>query len=75
MRLISLLENIDHKRAYRYRSMRWALCNEDFSDLTVSQIAEVFNTSYDSVIKAIGDIKKKTGFTVQYIRKRKEGEE
>lgn len=48
------------------RSMRWALMEEDWSDLTVRQIAEVFDTSIESVKASMSAIKRKTGYIVQY---------
>lgn len=56
----------DHKTAYKERSMMWALCNEDFSDLTREQIAEVFDTGIGYVSCAISRIKKETGYIVKY---------
>lgn len=58
----------DPKTAYRKRSMLWALCNEDFSDLTKAQIAEVFNTSPTTVQHCMSKIKRETGFVVKYIK-------
>lgn len=55
---------------YKSRTMRWALMNEDFSDLTVKQIAEVFNTSTPVVYAAISQIKVQTGYKVPYVRVR-----
>lgn len=56
---------------YRPRSMLWALIEEDFSDLTVQQIAEVFDTSDKVVYQAMARIKKETGTRVKYLRIRK----
>lgn len=56
---------------YRPRSMLWALIEEDFSDLTVQQIAEVFDTSDKVVYQAMAHIKKETGTRVKYLRIRK----
>lgn len=57
---------------YRPRSMMWALCEEDWSDLTVSEIAEVFSTTPVTVYSSILKIKKATGYNVPYKRIRKE---
>ena len=48
------------------RSMIWALMEEDWSDLTLRQIAEVFDSSAMSVKASIAVIKKKTGYSVPY---------
>lgn len=48
------------------RTMIWALFEEDWSDLTLHQIAEVFDTSIVSVKATINSIKKRTGYTVPY---------
>lgn len=55
---------------YKPRTMRWALVNEDFSDLTVKQIAEVFETSTPVVYAAIKQIEAQTGYKVPYVRLR-----
>lgn len=57
---------------YRPRSMLWALIEEDFSDLTVQQIAEVFDTSDKVVYSAMTRIKHETGHTVRFNRQRKQ---
>ena len=46
---------------FRPRTMVWALYEEDWSDLTVHQIAEVFASSDES-------IKRKTGYMVPHVR-------
>lgn len=55
---------------YKPRTMLWALVNEDFSDLTVKQIAEVFGTSAHHVYVSIKRIEEQTGYKVPYIRVR-----
>lgn len=50
------------------RSMVWALMEEDWSDLTLQQIAEVFDSSVMSVKASIKVIKKKTGYSVSYTK-------
>lgn len=51
---------------YKPRSMLWALMEEDFSDLTIKQIAEVFDTGAQTVYTALSRIKHDTGYTVPY---------
>lgn len=58
--------NRDPKNPFRPGTMNAALYEEDFSDLTISQIADVFNSSEESVRCAIGTIKRRTGKAVQY---------
>lgn len=58
---------------FRTRSMRWALIEEDWSDLTVHQIAEVFGTNDPVVYAAMRVIHKKTGYWVPYVRLKKAG--
>lgn len=57
---------------YKPRSMLWALVEEDFSDLTVAQIAEVFDADMHTVYTYLSRIKRETGFVVPYrhIRRR-----
>lgn len=56
---------------YRPRSMLWALVEEDFSDLAVKQIAEIFDTDEKVIYQAMTRIKKETGISVKYLRIRK----
>lgn len=61
---------------FRPRSAIWALANEDFSDLTISQIAEVLGIEPTTVNNYIHKLKKEYGITVAYVhvppgRKRK----
>lgn len=51
---------------FRSRTMIWALYEEDWSDLTVHQIAEVFGTSDSYVYAAIRRIRRLTGYRVPY---------
>lgn len=60
------------KNPYRPKTMKWALIEEDWSDLSMKQIAEVFGSTYASVQRTIVNIKKETGYEVPY-RKRKAG--
>lgn len=55
---------MDIKRRYRERSIKWVLCNEDFSDLNAKQIAEVLNTNEKVINTSICKIRKDTGFEV-----------
>lgn len=52
---------------YRPRTMRWALIEEDWSDLTLRQIADVFGCADTSVSMAMQDIYKRTGYRVPYV--------
>lgn len=51
---------------YRPRSVLWALYNEDFSDLTVPQIAEVFDTTSAYIFNLIRKIRLDTGYVVPH---------
>lgn len=51
---------------FKPRTMIWALYEEDWSDLTVPQIAEVFGMSESYVYSAIRRIWKLTGYRVPY---------
>lgn len=53
---------------FKKGSMRWALCNEDYSDLTVNQIAELFDCTRNSVTKAMQDIFRLTGKRIRYTK-------
>ena len=53
---------------FRPRTMVWALYEEDWSDLTVHQIAEVFASSDESIYAAMRLIKRKTGHMVPHAR-------
>lgn len=52
---------------YRPRSMKWALVHEDWSDLTIEQIAEVFGVSKETIHSCISKIRK-DGHNVKYKR-------
>lgn len=56
---------------FKPRSMIWALLAEDWSDLTVRQVAEVFDTTEPSVYAAIRTILNRTGYKVQLMSCRK----
>lgn len=52
---------------FKPRSMIWALLAEDWSDLTVRQVAEVFDTTEASIYSAIRTILNRTGYKVQLL--------
>lgn len=56
------------KNPYKERTMIWALYEEDYSDLTASQIADVFGTTKEYVNQAMRRIKRETGYVVPYVR-------
>mgnify|MGYP001029491456 CR=1 FL=1 len=60
------------KNPYPYRSIPWALMEEDWSDLTVSQIAEVFGEEVEprDIRRYIAAIEKRTGYVVPFRRSR-----
>lgn len=58
---------------FKPRSMRWALIEEDWSDLTVRQIAEVFGTKEPVIYAAMRVIHRKTGYWVPHVRAEKAG--
>ena len=60
----------NYKRRYEYKSIRWALCNEDYSDLTLDQIAEVFGLKKSYLINIIRKIQEDTGYEVQFLSER-----
>lgn len=62
-------KNKDPLNPYKPRSMKAALYEEDFSDLTLEQIAEVFDVFEASVRNTIIRIKIETGKTVKYRKK------
>lgn len=55
---------------YRKKTIRYALYSSDWSDLTVDQIADVLGYSKIQVRKAIVDIKRKTGYQIEYLRQK-----
>ena len=60
--------NEDPKNPYRPGTMIAALYEEDFSDLTAKQIAEVFDVDVSYIYKAALRIKRETGRQVNYLR-------
>lgn len=61
------------KGVYRKRSIKWALLNEDYSDLTISQIAEVFDVTIGTVANSFRQIYADTGIRVKYTKLDKQG--
>lgn len=49
---------------YRKGSLIWSLMDGDFSDLTVAQIAEVFDATVMSIRDAIWKIRHDTGYDI-----------
>ena len=47
----------------------WSIVNDDWSDLKVSEIAEVLDANEQTVYSAISNIKKKTGYCVPHVSK------
>lgn len=58
------------KNPYPPRSIKWALIEEDWSDLTVNQIAEVFGDEVGpkDIHRYMGSIKHRTGYVVPFKR-------
>lgn len=54
------------KNPYPARIIKWALMEEDWSDLTVSQIAEVFGEEVEprAIYRYIASIEHRTGYVV-----------
>lgn len=67
--------NRDPKNPYKPGTIKAALYEEDFSDLTIPQIAEVFGTNERTVYHTIYRIKKETGKIVQCRRYAYESED
>lgn len=61
-------KNSTYNGGFRYRSAIWALANEDFSDLTIPQIAEVLNIEETTVSNYIHKLKKEYGITVAHVK-------
>lgn len=53
------------KGSFHKGSICWALTNDDWSDLTVSEIAEVLGVAEDSVYGKIAYLRKR-GIEIQY---------
>lgn len=60
------------KNPYPPRSIPWALMDEDWSDLTVSQIAEVFGEEVEprDIRRYMASIQRRTGYVVPFKRGR-----
>lgn len=60
------------KNPYEPRSIKWALMAEDWHDLTVSKIAEVFGPDVEpsKIRRYIAAIQRKTGYAVPFLRER-----
>jgi hypothetical protein len=54
---------------FRPRSNIWALMEEDWSDLTASQIAEVLDTTTEHIYSTMRRITRETGYRVPYKRR------
>lgn len=54
----------------RKGSLSWKLLNDDWSDLTTDQIAEVLGVKPDAVKNAMMGIRRKYGFRVRHKRTR-----
>lgn len=52
---------------FREGTLCWKLLSDDYSDLTLMEIAEVLYYPYSSIRKAITDIRRKTGWTVPHM--------
>lgn len=57
------------KNPFKPKSIVWALMEEDWSDLTLEQIAEVFDSSTNYISKAMQMITKFTGYVVPHVHK------
>lgn len=55
------------KNPFRPKSMSWALYEEDWSDLTIKQIAEVFEKTPEQIYTLVTKIKRVTGYSVPYV--------
>ncbi len=65
--------SITGKNPYEPRSIKWALMAEDWSDLTVGQIAEVFGPDVEpnKIRRYIAAIKRDTGYEVPFLQGRR----
>lgn len=59
-------KNVDPKNPFTPGTMRAALYEEDFSDLTIEQIAEVFNSTINAVHSAMTEVRTKTGKQIEF---------
>lgn len=56
---------------YRKGSIIWALYEEDWSDLTINQIAEVLGASYGVIASQLRKIRQDTGYMVPVTHQRR----
>lgn len=56
---------------YRKGSRIWALMEEDWSDLTVTQIAEVMGCAYNTIAAQLRRIRLETGYVVPVTHQRR----
>lgn len=54
------------RNPYEPGSVKWALVEEDWSDLTVGEIAEVFDMDARYIRRCISGIRQKTGYVVPH---------
>lgn len=60
-----ILQHNRETNPFRPRTLKWALYCEDFSDLTASQVAEIFDCDISIIRDALYGIFKKTGYRVR----------
>jgi transposase len=56
---------------YRKGTVKWAVLEGDWADLTPGQIAEVLGVSLSAVRTAIGQIRRETGYDIPRVDGRK----
>lgn len=61
------------KKSFQSDSVAYKLLNDDWSDLTAKQIAEVLGVRVDAVYKALRKIQSTTGLYVDYANQRRSG--
>ena len=54
---------------YKKGTIMWSIVTDDWSDLKVSEIAEVLDANKQTVYSAISNIKKETGYCVPHVSK------
>lgn len=59
-------KNVDPKNPFTPGTMRAALYEEDFSDLTIEQITEVFNCTVNALRRAMTEVRTKTGKQIDF---------
>lgn len=60
------MKNADPNNPFTPGTMRAALYEEDFSDLTIEQIAEVFNSTVNALRRAMTEVRAKTGKQIEF---------